>query len=72
LVKEEIPQKRLHQRQKNNIRRRRMNYLIPLMYLLKRYVRRLGRINKIAKNHLKKCVLRMVWLEQSMLLRKSM
>jgi hypothetical protein len=24
---------------KNNIRRRRMNYLIPLMYLLKRYVR---------------------------------
>jgi hypothetical protein len=30
------------------------------------------KINKIAKNHLKKCVLRMVWLEQSMLLTKSM
>jgi hypothetical protein len=24
---------------KNNVRRRRMNYLIPLMYLLKRYIR---------------------------------
>jgi hypothetical protein len=72
LVKEEILRKRLHRRQKNNIRRRRMNDLIPLVSLLKRYIRRLGRINQIAKKHLKKCVLRMVWLEQSMLLRKSM
>jgi hypothetical protein len=72
LVKEEIFQKHLHQRQKDNVRRRRLNYLIPHMYLLKRYVRQLGRINQIAKKHLKKCVLRMVWLEQSMLLRKSM
>jgi hypothetical protein len=72
LVKEEILQKRLHRRQKNYVRRRRKNYLISLMYLLKRYIRQLGRINQIAKKHLKKCVLRVVWLEQSMLLRKSM
>ncbi len=68
----EILQKRLHWRQKNNVRRRRMNYLVPLIYLLKRYIRWLGRINQISKNDLKKCALRMVRLEQSMLLRKSM
>jgi hypothetical protein len=66
------PPKAISPEAKNNVRRRRMNYLIPLMYLLKRYVRRLGRINQIAKKHLKKCVLRTVWLEQSMLLRMSM
>ena len=35
---------------KNNVRSWRMNYLIPLMYLLKRCIRWLGRINQIAKN----------------------
>jgi hypothetical protein len=39
---------------KNHVRRRRKNYLIPHMYLLKRYVRQEARINQIAKNLRKK------------------
>jgi hypothetical protein len=56
LVKEKILQKYLHQRQKNYVRRRRKIYLIPLMYLLKRYVRQEARINQIAKKQGKKWV----------------